>query len=378
MTTHADGVRTRGHVLLPAAILVLCAAASSGGCAGTTYQAAKLPPEFLAPVTEKVDAIDISRLSTYAVRSDRIDRGDVLEVTILTDYGNMRPMPVPVRVGEDGQAKIQYIGSVPLAGLTLDEAERAIEAAGVQRNKFRDPHVTVTMQQQRMNRITVTGAVEEQGVIEVPRGNCNLLSVLVEAGGLSEEAGTNVEIRRPAKRLYPPDPFQTDAPHLAEDHPGQLTAYEYEEGSPRQARTVRVNLASAAGQGRGGYYLDDGDVVNVEKRPPRKVYVSGLVRSPGEYELPRDEDLHVLNALSMAGGSRLQGADTILIIRRVEGRQEPVRIKTSIHEARINGQANVRLAANDQIVLEETPLTMAFETLKTFFRFSVGSSLALF
>ena len=60
---------------------------------------------------------------------------------------------------------------------------------------FQKPHVTVTMKRQRKNAIMVIGAVKEPGLKELPRGSCSLLAALVSAGGLSEDAGTDVEIR---------------------------------------------------------------------------------------------------------------------------------------------------------------------------------------
>ncbi|MDD4789269.1 MAG: SLBB domain-containing protein, partial [Pirellulales bacterium] len=229
----------------------------------------------------------------------------------------------------------------------------------------------------RTNRSILVGAVEKPGVYEIPRGNSTLLAAIMEAGGLSEDASPEVAIRRPALTDSPPDPFRGESLRLAEGGSGVVLA-SYDENLAEQAQTVQVNLVSATTEGKGGYYLDDGDVVHVKKRPQRTFRVMGLVNAPGELELPPDKDLYLLDALALAGERKMQAADSVLVIRRVEGQEEPIKIAISVNEAQNNGASNLRIQEDDIVVVLETPITMAFETLKTFFRFSVGSSLALF
>ena len=52
------------------------------------------------------------------------------------------------------------------------------------------------MQEKAVNRITVVGAVKEQGMVELPKGQSTLLAALMAAGSLDEKAGTEIEIRR--------------------------------------------------------------------------------------------------------------------------------------------------------------------------------------
>lgn len=370
------GRRPAAGALL-AGLLAATVSLLAGGCISGTFRAAELPARFAAAPVERLDQIDLSRLTSYAVRSDRVDAGDVLEVTVFSDYGDAKTNPMPVRVADDGSANVPLIGPVPVAGLTLDSAERAIAAAAVQRDVYRSPHVTVTMDAQRKNRIIIVGAVQKPGVYEIPRGNSTLLAAIMEAGGLSEEASPEVAIRRPALTDSPPDPFRGETLRLAGSGGGVVLA-SYDENPAEQAQTVQVNLVSATTEGKGGYYLDDGDVVHVKKRPKRAFRVMGLVNAPGEIELPPDKDVYLLDALALAGERKMQAADSVLVIRRVEGQKDPIKIAISVNEAQNNGASNLRIQEDDVVVVRETPITMAFETLKTFFRFSVGSSLALF
>ncbi len=135
--------------------------------------------------------------------NQRIDRGDVLDITLGTGYSDQINNTTPARVADDGTINVSLVGKVFVGGFELEGAEQAIAAAGVSRGVFRDPHVTVTMRAQRINRITVIGSVEKPGVYEIPRGSSSLLAAIVSAGGLSKTAGTEVELRHPAHAAGP-------------------------------------------------------------------------------------------------------------------------------------------------------------------------------
>jgi len=333
------------------------------GCQSGTYRATRLPAELMAPPPVNIEEVDLSQLSTFSVSSERIDRGDVLEVTVVTDSGSVKNSTTPVRVDRDGSGNVPLIGPVALAGLELDEAEQRIAAEGIARGVFQRPHVTVTMKRQRTNRITVIGAVAEPGVYEIPRTQCSLLAALVEAGGLSEDAGREVELRRPTARS-----------------PGSSNVILAAHETPVSAgpQITMVNLATAASEGNGGHYLEDGDVVNVRKRSPKPVYVIGLVNAPGEYEMPQSQDMRVLDALAKAGDRKMGVADKVFVIRRVPDRKEPIVIQTSIRQAKRNDLANVQLAPGDIVSVEDTPVTVTLDTLKSFIRFGMSSAVPIF
>jgi polysaccharide biosynthesis/export protein len=341
------------------------------GCGGgRLYHATNLPVEFLAPQTDNAQTVDLSRLATFSVSSELIDRGDVLEVTIETGYGVERGNTTPVRVADDGTAHVPLVGKVPVAGLELEAAEQAISSVAVQRGVFRSPSVTVVMKRQRSNKVTVLGAVESPGVYELPRASSYLLAAIVEAEGLSKDAGTDVEIRRPARTIImaaaepAPSNFGGPAPQP------QTTT--------RPATSTRINLVEAAEQGNGGLYLEDGDVVMVEKRDPQPIHVIGLVNKAGQFELPTNQDLHLLDVVALAGGTSSQVADKIHVIRRVPGQPEPVVIEVSLGEAKRQGKGNLRMAPGDVVSVEQTPATVVLGALNNFVRFGLSGTIPLF
>jgi polysaccharide export outer membrane protein len=297
----------------------------------------------------------------------------------------------PVRVSDDGTANVPLVGKVYVAGLELEGAEQAISNAGVERGVFRDPHVTVTMHTQRINRITVIGAVEKPGVYEIPRGSSSLLAALVSAGGLSKEAGTVVELRRPARAAGPTGAFNSGgfggnqagnpipAQQAAFQQPGAPGGQFGPPGQPPPAQMVpassrRINLVAAAEEGSNGFFLDDGDVVMVEKRDPEPVQVIGLVSKAGQYELPVNQDLRVLDALAMAGGWSSPVADKVYVIRNMPGRAEPVVIEVSISEAKRHGKGNLLLGPGDIVSVEQTPATIFLDALTRFLHFGLDGT----
>lgn len=383
---HVDGAlsrfgRTRSRArrwpCLVVAGVVLCVCVGTWGCAQrVTYHPASLPAEFVAPHRENIDEVGLSGLNNVAASSEMVERGDLLEVTMVTDFRNLAASTVPVRVAEDGTAMVPMIGPVTAAGLDLDEVEQEIKRAGVERGVFKNPLVTVTMKRQRKNRVTVTGAVKEPAVYELPRSNSTLLAALVAAGGLAEDAGPEVEIRNPlghggASPLAPPR-----APRVAEAEGAELTSWRSSaEAAPG---TIRVDLASARQQGHGAYYVDDGSVIQVPKRTLKPIMVLGLVHKPGQYDLPPNHDLYLMDALALAGGPSMNLADKVLIIRQIPGQAQPIRIQASIYEAKRNGQANLRVAPGDVISVEDTPLTVLWDGVRSLLRIGITGGVSLF
>jgi polysaccharide export outer membrane protein len=194
--------------------------------------------------------------------------------------------------------------------------------------------------------VTVLGAVNSPGVRELPRGSTSLMAALLAAGGLDKEAGTDVEIHHTDSRQGPPEVF-------------------------------RVNLAAAAAGAVQVPGLRDGDVVQVGKRTLPPVYVIGLVRKPGEFPFPPNQQLRVLDALALAGGISNPIAEDVLVIRHLPGAPEPVRIAVSIQAAK-NGGDNLALAPGDTVSVEQTPATVVVDTVSTFFRVALGGTLSWF
>jgi polysaccharide export outer membrane protein len=116
----------------------------------------------------------------------------------------------------------------------------------------------------------------------------------------------------------------------------------------------------------------------VKEREPGTIHVSGLVKSGGEFDLPVDRDVHLLNALAMAGGRTSQLADKVYVIRQLPNQDEPARIVLSVWKAKRKGADNIRLAPGDVVIVEETAITFALDMAQRFIRFGLSGSVPLF
>ncbi len=362
-----------------AVIGLTLASLGTTGCAHRIYQPTALPDRLLARPIPKPD---LSTLPSVLVSNDRIDRGDLLEVTINSGFAGLPTRPLTIQVGESGAADIPPIRQVSLAGLTPEAAAQMIAVAGVQRRVFRNPHVAVSVKDKRKNTIMVGGAVEKPGEYPLARGTqpagySSLAAAILSAGGFSDNAGLIVEVRRAAAPGTAPAPFHPPGERVASQGGVEQTAYQ--SASSSGASVFQVSLAGPADARNPGYYLADGDEVIVKERNLEPVHVIGLVNKPGDFPYPVGTEPRVLDALAWAGGNRMRTADKIHVIRRVPGEEEPAVIKISLREAKGNGQVNnVLLASGDIISVEETPATFVEEILKTIVRISVGSKTVLF
>jgi len=117
--------------------------------------------------------------------------------------------------------------------------------------------------------------------------------------------------------------------------------------------------------------LYDGDIVFIESRESEVFYTGGLLGG-GEYQLPRDRDLHVLEAVSIAqsqvggggggtmsssgGVSALNGDVTIspsrVIIRRRLPDGQVVPIEVDLYRARLTPEEDIIIQPRDLIMLQ--------------------------
>lgn len=376
----------------PARLLVCCLLLlGASGCRSANFRATNLPDQFRVPPAPGDVTANLAHLSGPGQSETLISPGDKLSLVIASGYDAERNRPQLIRVSEDGSLEVPLVGPVAVTGMDVMDASRAIAKASVERGIYRQPHVAVDIEKKAMNRITVMGAVKKPGVHEVPRSSSDLLHALAMAGGMNEDAGTEVEILK----------HQSESGHTRLAHDAsevqetqlnsssgeiQLAAYSQLEGgaghSPGTLEagpvTERIDLASLMKNGTKAhgntFQLADRDVVLVPPTKKRTIHVGGLVKRPGQYELPRLEDVHLLDALALAGGVNSEAADKVLIIRRVEGKERPLLIRASIAEAKHNGRENLRLAVGDMVSIERTPATVIVDTLSRFIRMSVGIS----
>lgn len=359
-------------------LLAVLSATVCSGCASSIFYAASLPQEYRIPTAQNIQGIDLTRLSVSSGTSSLIGPGDVLEITMTSGYEKSDSSTINIRVNENGKANIPLIGEVALESLEPDEAERIIAAVSIERGIFRQPTVTVMVKRKFVNKITVVGAVEKPGIVELDRSNSDILGAIAKAGGLTEEASVEIQIHRKRKSFAQITPKKSpngvsltsfSGPGL--ENPSMLP----DETAPV---SEKINLAEAVKNGLGNFALSDGDVVMVYEEEPRIVHVLGLVNRPQQIIIPHNQDMRVLDALATAGGRTMGIADTVHVIRHVPDKSKPIVIEVSVREAKKNGDANLVLAPHDVISVEETPVTFVLGTLQGLVRFGISGTTTIF
>jgi polysaccharide export outer membrane protein len=384
---------------LPVGRLVFFAtAALLSGCRTANYTAANLPAELRASPAPESRGINVEQMAGAGAGTSQIGPGDLVEITIVSGSGTERPVPMPARVTRDGTVMVPLVGGVQVGGLDPVVAEQRIAAAAIERGIYRQPYVTITVSEPAVNRVTVLGAVEKPGLVKLPRGSCDLASALAAAGGLSKDASTRVEIMhrssapflaeqsmktkedsadvRLAAYVDPVKPASGPfGPPAVIDAAGQAT---HITSGQISSGVARIDLAQVGASASQNQMLDDGDIVMVMSEETQVIHVTGLVKKPDQFQLARDKDLRVLDAIAMAGGISSPVADKVFVIRQLPNMQQPAVIKVSIARSKRHGDENLLLQAGDLVSVESTAATMTVDAVSRFFRIAIGGSLTAF
>jgi len=402
-------------------LLALLTTVSLTGCTALfspidTIPAERVPAQFLAePQANKVP-IDAARLRQPAPEFYTLDTEDVLAVFIEGVLGDLDQAPpvnlpppnsdlapsigFPVPVRDDGTMSLPLVQPVPVRGLTIQQAEALITRAyrdGPTPILTDENRIIVTLFRERTHRVFVIrqdnssaqrggqfqgvgqrAAITDRNdqssrgrVLQLPAYQNDLLNALSLTGGLP---GVNA---KPEVRILRGDRLSTarrDA-QLAEFYrtskPEQFP-YGILPSVPDSNNTITIPLR-----------LGPGEV-------PTDVYYTGGLLGGGEFPLPRDYDLDVLAATSIAGqgiaasnrsnvgfgGSVAQSQPTeLIVLRRLPGDRQ-LNIRIDLNEAINDPRQRLLVKAGDTLVLRFKPQEelINFAT-STFFTFGIGQFL---
>lgn len=221
---------------------------------------------------------------------------DVLSITIW----NQEDLSGRYTVEIDGTFTFPLIGRVQAAGLTLRKFEDELKGL-LADGFFKNPQVTVAVEEYRSQRVFVVGEVRQPGTFPLT-GGMRLIEALATAGSTLVTASGEVVVVRAQGAGGPVLPGQDDT-----------------------AEVISVDLRDLqSGATSKNVLLRDGDTIFVPLA--ETIYVFGQVGNPGSY--PIQKDTTVLQALSLAGGVTEFGAtNRINIVRLVDGEQVEVRVK---------------------------------------------------
>jgi polysaccharide biosynthesis/export protein len=232
------------------------------------------------------------RLLALRERDYLIGPDDVLEISIFEWEMSQQTKTLEFRVAESGVVSLPAVGVVPVAGKTVQEAQKIVEENLSSRNVLQNPRVSVTVKEFRSRRIAVIGQVNAPGVYAIHENVSTLMDMLTLAGGPNVSASQYAFVLRAKTDEAQPLRIVVDLEEL------------FDKGAFDQNPV-----------------LQGGDTVYVPQAP--LIYVYGYVRQPGGFALHRS--LRVLEAVALAGGIAPK-ADKwgSYLIRRTKGQTETI------------------------------------------------------
>jgi polysaccharide export outer membrane protein len=225
------------------------------------------------------------------------------------------------RVSEIGTIRLPLIGEFPAGGQTVGELTASLkehlEASYLQRAS-----VTVEIREFLSRPISVIGAVTNPGNLDLS-GRYTLILAITAAGGLAENHGDTVYVRRRAENgLSAQIAIDLDDLMLGND--------------PRLDIPIFAN-----------------DVINIPATATITIYLLGEVETQGALEFADTQRVTLLTAISRAGGLTDRAGDRIVVRRRQrDGSTREIAVD---YKRIVNGRdVDLELEDGDVVVVKES------------------------
>jgi polysaccharide export outer membrane protein len=236
--------------------------------------------------------------------------GDVIDVTVF----NTADLSGRLRVDQEGRVDLPVGGLLEVAGLTSNQAGRAIEKRLHDGQIMLDPHVTVQICQFATQGITLMGEVHAPGTYPL-FGPHTLYEALSFAGGPTQNEGSTITITH----------------HSDPTHPLVV-----------QVRSPNYSAIQNSTP------VFPGDTIVVSQAD--LIYVVGDATTPGPYAIVQGRDLTLLNVLALCHGWTLTAsASKATIIRKTAS--GPETIPVDLNKVVKNTAPNLVLQASDVLVM---------------------------
>jgi polysaccharide export outer membrane protein len=240
--------------------------------------------------------------------------GDVLDVLV---FGN-DDLSRAATVQTDGTVNLPLLGEVPVAGLTVAEAQRKVTTL-LARDYLVKPQVEIRVREYQSQAVTVLGEVNNPGR-KVLKGRTRLIDVLVESGGFTPRASGEVTVSRSNGTFAG----------------GEVTLTLRLGGTLDPVQRVNLEIP-----------LRNGDIVTAS--PKAYVTVEGEVNRPGRYTI--DEDLTVTGAVTLAGGLTRFGSSDLKVRRMDPGSGKVQILDVDLKAVRKGKVPDLKLLANDVVTV---------------------------
>ncbi len=296
-------------MLMLAAALLLLADAAPAAAPANEPPSNEPPPIQAYPIDTQAQAPFIRR----GGQDYRIGLQDLLELHVF----DLKELDQTVRVADDGSITLPLLGKLQAAGLTKGALE-ALIAKLLEERFVRNPQVTIFVKEYQSKKVAVSGAVKKPDTYEM-LGEKSLLEMISLAGGLDKDLGKEIIIFRPR-----------------------------EDGTER----ISIDLDQLVYEGDPGLNVPvlPGDIVYVPSVELVRIFVTGAVKSPNLYEVPRSEPITVLKAVTLAGGTTDRASQSKVQIIRTTPDGKRVTIAVNLKKVK-RGKAQDPVLEKDDLVL---------------------------
>jgi len=311
-------VNRKSRGVVPLLALVLWTS-SSADTPPTDPPASETPPP--AAVLEARPLGEEERARRFGPRNEddyRIGRQDLLDIRVF----GLEELDQTVRVSSDGTIRLPLLGTIDVAGRTKTDLENEI-AELLERDYVRDPQVSVFVKEFESKKVAVTGAVKRPGRYEM-LGSKTLLEMISLAGGLDKDVGKEIIV------------FRSLADGRTERLPIDLEGLVF-------AADPSLNVE-----------IRPEDIVYVPAIETVRIFVSGAVRKPDLYEVPRSEPVTVLKAITLAGGTTERAAEKRVQILRTAADGSRTTLVVNLRRIKRGLETDPVLQGDDLVLVPES------------------------
>ena len=315
--------------------------------------ACTLPDQFRTPFRTAGPPLNFASLTMRQPLDYLLGANDVLEVTVPGLYTNETTSPIRSQVMSSGELQLPLVGPVAVGGMNLLQAQEAITKAYAD-GFLKEPRVSISLAQKSTIDIVVLGDVVSPGVYPLPKYQNDVGHAIAAAGGLGRDAGLVVEVHRRVPHTY----LRTDRFGL-----------EFSDENPVDPKTIlRIPFRNLPSDflTENDVVLQPGDVVVVPSRKHEVFFVVGKLSSTnlvrftlGDRErelgtgliLPRDREIDVVTAVTMAGYIDPIDSPTTVTVHRIKPDGTPMLIHVDLIKARYDVRETILVEPGDIIYL---------------------------
>jgi polysaccharide export outer membrane protein len=247
---------------------------------------------------------------------DRIGKNDLIGIAVY----DCPELTRNVRVDFNSDIRLPMLRhTIHAGGLYPSDLENAITKALLEEKVLVDPIVSVSIVEYRSRPISVVGAVKAPITFQAA-GSTTLLEAISQAGGLAENAGSEIVVSRQ---------------HLPADGPQRISVHDL------------LSLTDPSLN----FVLEGGEIINIPEAG--RVYVVGNVKKPGVFSITDGSSSSVLKALALSGGLESFSKHTAYIFRLDDGQNQRTEIPVALKKILNRQTPDVSLQANDILYIPD-------------------------